>query len=300
MAERSIAPDCKSGGYMPTGVQIPPRAQDVTDRKSMNDFEKWIMGFSTTMKDVDQRSVERLFGAYRKIPKELRNRQKLFQVLEKENPHIFSTTIAAPKSINLDEQNMNKRKILDEGKGDWQWLRKMIPVSLKNGLIGEITYNTRQLFPTKDYKHSSRIKDLKGLRENVEINNDWGRTDLFGLRIVPKRACFFPDMVGKFEKEFGNDIVFKLNFFSNREKKVTRIRKIPDYYCAINYYFPIRPFFMEVQVRTPGIDLWSCLAHDTIYKNKIKVSPLMKRHIIRFGEMCNIEDFFEITSCEKT
>lgn len=115
-----------------------------------------------------------------------------------------------------------------------------------------------------------------------------------GLRIVPKKSRDFPHLIRKFEKEFGRSIKFKLNYFSKTTKEKTRIRKSSGYYYAINYYFAINPFFMEVQIRTPSIDLWSDLTHDNLYKQKIKISSATKRYLVSFGRICNIVDFFEI------
>ena len=152
------------------------------------------------------------------------------------------------------------------------------------------------MFPISDYKHTFRVKDTRNFSHNAASRDDIKSiADLVGIRVVPNNTKLFLNMLVKFEEKFQKEASFKLNTFAYSEKEiVNKIGKYSVYYRAVHYYFLIDNFYAEVQLRTPDIDQWSTLHHDTIYKPKIPVSDEQKRRIMRFGKISNIVDYFDL------
>jgi ppGpp synthetase/RelA/SpoT-type nucleotidyltranferase len=258
----------------------------------MDTLEKSLISVADLVGGIDHHSIKKILKSYQDIPEEWRHRTKLIATLTQRYPHIFSTKINGSRSIR--EQVKKRSKVFNFEKNSGLSMQELLTQSLRNPKIASIRKKLKQLFPTSTYDHAFRIKDPQRLLGNLELDSDWGRSDIVGMRVTPKLATRFPQLVKAIERALGDDLAFKFNLFLRNNKKLARVRTSSEYYFAINYYSELTGFFMEIQIRTASIGLWSDLTHDTMYKRKIRITPTMEKDLTKFGEICNIVDFYYI------
>ncbi len=263
----------------------------------MAKLEENIFRLAQKVEEIDQKEIERIFEFYQNIPADWRDISKLREKLKEKKPYLFERDMVFADGIRVTEkeQTENKRKFFaKEGgnEGKIPIFKIIASLEKKRGDIAEIDQKLKSIFGIKEFEHSFRIKDL----EKFGNGENCGLADIVGFRIVPKQSSRMAETISKFEKEFKNEIIFKLNTFPFNKKEIADIvgRNSSTYYRAIHYYLALGCLSVEIQIRTKGIDLWSKLHHDTIYKPEISVSRIDKNNIIRFGAIANITDYFEI------
>jgi ppGpp synthetase/RelA/SpoT-type nucleotidyltranferase len=265
-----------------------------------SEFEKSIFDLAHIVKEADTKKIRLIFSGFKEVSFKKETLNSLKKNLKKTNPDIFSDKIICGDGtvINAKEQEIKWLEFFrgkNLGKG---YLLENIKKDLKNeqGAIKKLVERIRIFFPFENYEHSFRIKDFESLLSDKVNRGNWEPIDIVGLRIVPRKSSMFFDAISRFEKEFGNEIIFKLNTFPYDKEEVEKYigKNSSVYYRAIHYYFPMGCFLAEVQIRTSAIDEWSKLHHDTVYKPKIPVSPQLKKNIMEFGKMADMVDYFEI------
>ncbi len=263
----------------------------------MNKLAKDILRLSGNIKEVSSNKVKNILKIYSTTPKVWRNISKLRKALRQKNPYLFSADIkvSSPRKTNRKLRRIASLNDLKKGALDMDCTTDNIKncLRLNKSKIKSINYRLKKIFPTTDFIHSFRVKTTKNYIKELGNKSSHGITDFVGLRVVPRNNWNLLLMLRKFEREFSDIIVFKLNtlMYSNREIKKT-LEKSSIYYRAIHYYIETGSFFTEIQIRTQAIDQWSKIHHPTIYKQKFKISSKTRENVIKFGEISNVVDYF--------
>lgn len=272
----------------------------INTSQKLTELQNGIPELAGMLDSVNTDEIKRLFNLFGNIPPQLRNIDKLRSKLRKGKPILFDRNLRVKgKLLNFGQQEKYKDKILEIHKNRIATFKTLEQIQNYLGNSIELAESFRDeishTFPKSEYALSFRLKEPKSIMQNVEWGNPYTLVDVIGLRIVPKDSSQLPQLITKFEKQFGDRLAFKFNIFSYSIKElVNRISKNSIYYRAFHYHLSIDDFFSEVQIRTRGVDQWANLNHDTMYKSKIKITEKQEKEVMEFGRISNIVDYADI------
>ncbi len=245
---------------------------------------------------VSPLEIEAIFAAYEKIPEHLRNHENLLETVRSRYPHMFTTDIHGSEAINLEEQMRRKHVVLGDESHSLEKLSGLLKDVGGHQDFITIRSKLQSAFPDAEFHYSERVKKPETFIENSSLNKNWARVDAIGMRIVPKNSQGFPALIQRFESLFGHHMAFKLNLFLKENKESTRIHKSNPHYFALHYHIAFPPFFIEIQMRTPAIDIWSIVTHSTLYKKKVKITAEEEAALMEFGRIADCVDFYNLIS----
>ncbi len=245
---------------------------------------------------VSPLEIEAIFAAYEKIPQHLRNHGQLLEHVRTRYPHVFATEIHGSEAINLEEQMRRKHVVLGYEAHTIETLSELLKKVGSHQDFITIRSKLQSAFPEVEFHYSERIKKPETFIENSSLNKNWARVDAIGVRIVPKNTQGFPALIQRFESLFGHHMAFKLNLFLKENKESTRIHKSNPHYFALHYHIAFPPFFIEIQLRTRAIDIWSIVTHSTLYKKRVATTPDEWDALMEFGRIANCVDFYNLIS----
>ncbi len=245
--------------------------------------------------------VSEILSKFGKIPSNLKDISQLRRVLQETQPDLFerSMLFGDGQELPLGEMNSGDNEELPDPSVVYDSIKNSLEQSKE--LIDGIRKRIELISSHNNSKFSFRIKSFKSFSENFSnISPKRSLIDVIGIRIVPTESQTLKEIMLEFEKAFADEVAFKLNTiaFSNQEI-VNKIGEDSIYYRALHYYIPVDNFFIEVQIRTPSVDQWSNIHHDTVYKPKIPISESEKRQIMEFGMISNIVDYFDLIKDEQ-
>ncbi len=252
-----------------------------------------LSSISAIAQGSDMRVISDTLHAYEKIPKVKRNLVLLRRELKKKYPFFFQRRPRhGAKELRLQcvpTRVSSHTTMLSSFTKD----RMKTFVKTHRGDIMRLREEVRKAFPIKSYKHAFRVKDYGSFLEASRKYRDRrSMMDIVGMRIVPKKALFFPDAIRRMEDVFRGRIDFRLNTFAYTDLEIKKVLgRYSLYHHAIHYYFSLGDFYIEIQMKTPAIDQWSMLHHDTLYKRKVMITAQEKRAIMAFGRISNIVDY---------
>lgn len=263
--------------------------------------EKEILFLANQLGFNESANIRDIFEIYSKILIDHKNISFIRDKLKIHHPKLFDRRIIHPnkKTISYFHQEKLKEKIL-------QTHEEKIKSFLSSEHVSKYIQNSDEIvtkikeeiflhFPQEHAVINHRVKKPESILQNIQWGNRYTLTDLIGFRIVPKKTKMLPDMIEKFENNWSDRLAFKFNIFSyDLDEIIKRISKNSIYYRAFHYHFPIENYFSEVQIRTRGVDIWANINHDTMYKKKININLDQEKHIMEFGKIANIVDYWEI------
>lgn len=263
--------------------------------KRVNDFAEDILSLADKIEDIDLNLIFSVLNRYKKIPEEFRDILGLRDELEKKYPALFKRKLLTGEKQELP---LNQINLAFEEQADSFAVFKKIKKSLEvhEDFIKRIKTRIKFFSLDSDCYFSFRIKDFESFSENFsKISLSRSLIDIVGMRLVLKKTKMLLKIISEFEREFSDEITFKLNIIAFNDDEITRkIGQNSIYYRAVHYYLSVAGFFIEVQIRTPFIDQWSNMHHDTVYKPKISVTEKEKKQIMEFGKISNVVDYFEL------
>lgn len=238
--------------------------------------------------------VARILHAYQLLSEEQKDFALQRMTLRNVFPDMFSRSVAQGIGKELILSPGDRLEVLtciDDG------MRAFDTLDVENDLhFQNIQSRVHRAFPHDEFTHTFRIKDPESLARNIQAHGlRRGTLDRVGFRIVPKHAESFPRMVQTFEDAFQDVHMQKLNTFAYGDDEiVARISPHSYYYRAVHYYIPTDAYSIEVQLRTPAIDVWSALHHLTVYKPRVEVTDAERAIIEDFGRVSNLVDYAEM------
>lgn len=256
-----------------------------------------ILSLSGRIAGSNQAAILAILRKYESLPVEARIISSLGHKLRQTRPELFARTLLNGQGEELLLQavdaNLTRADFSDTEHAFWA-LESIATYQAEP--IQALKDSLEVLFPAAEYAHSFRMKDRESLALNI-LKHGLNRSliDLVGIRIVPKHVSLFPAMIAKFEQMYAQQIAFKLNTFAYDENEMlVKIGKNSLSYRAIHYYLPMSSFYVEIQLRTPAINEWAILHHETVYKPKLFISDRQTAQIMEFGQMSNAVDYAEL------
>ncbi len=269
-------------------------------------FFQEISSFATAFPGIDLSAMPRIAEQFSHVPILLRSRAVLWPEFAKMYPELFSQTFSRSNGsiVSVVEQEYVKATVLDaatkRGVGDCviDALQTIADSYMKmNAFYAHLI----ALFPRESFAHAFRVKDV--VRANTLVDAAFPRwaTDVVGARVVPKNIQDFPKAIQDFEREFADEILFKTNTFPmNDEDMIRDIGPFSVPYRAVHYYLPLGKYCFEVQFRSPAIDVWSAIHHDTMYKPRVPLSSASRDALMQFGEECCVVDAYALVKGDLT
>jgi flagellar biosynthesis/type III secretory pathway chaperone len=153
----------------------------------------------------------------------------------------------------------------------------------------------QQLFPSNKYVLSHRVLDSKQVEVKLKKNGLRAHFDTVGFKLVSCVPFGLLQAIELFEQSDAL-ILFRFNTFPF-SKKEYRLRIGPNSsssYRAMHYYVSLGSVIAEVQIRSPGIDVWSQIHHSTLYKPTGPISKANRNGILALGEIANVVDFTKL------
>lgn len=264
-------------------------------------FERVILDLGKKYELTDPEKVKSILSKYEKIPVEFRSLRKLTGKLKYIYPNLFSHNIVlrSNKVIDQKTQEIHKQKIFRDQAEHLSTLDTIEKINkyLKGvqQISEKIEKRVLSMFPKSSFDYSSRVKESESLLRAIKLKKVFPLGDVIGLRMIPKQSALLPEAIKKFEETFGDELIYKTNNLALSQKQLIKLKGYGStYYNAIHYHLPVDRFFTEIQIRTPGVNQWSKLAHYTVYKKKIKTDSITRQCIMEFGKRASIVDYFEI------
>lgn len=265
-------------------------------------FFQEISSFATAFPGIDLSAMPRIAEQFSHIPPSFRTRVALWPALATRFPELFSqvffrtdgSVVSVLAQSDVRGAVLNAALTLGVEGCAADALRTI------EGAHGDIDIfygRLLTLFPRESFAHAFRVKDV--VRANTLVAAAFPRwvTDVVGARVVPKNIQDFPTMIRDFERKFADEILFKINTFPMSDAEMIRdIGPFSVPYRAIHYYLPLGRYCLEVQFRSPAIDVWSAIHHDTMYKPRVPLSLDSRDALMRFGEECCVVDAYALVN----
>jgi len=164
--------------------------------------------------------------------------------------------------------------------------------SREMSVVREFRRALEREFSIEKFDFEFRVLNPNRVKAKFQANGVRALFDIIGFRIVPKNPKEFTSLVEYFQR-IDADMLFSLNTFLYNEQEFARLigGNSSLFYRAIHYYIRIAGFFVEVQLRTHSIDIWSKVHHSVLYKPVIDISEQERLLVLEFGRIANIVDF---------
>lgn len=261
-------------------------------------FFQEISSFASAFPGIDLSAMPRISEQFCHIPSVSRSRTTLWPKLSIKYPELFSTVFSRSNGsvVSLREQEETRSRILSDAmmrgaSGCASDASQTIAASYTD--IDRLYKKILLLFPHEQFVHAFRVKDVVLTDTLVGAAFPRWVTDVVGARVVPRDVRAFPSMIRAFEDAFADDILFKLNTFPFADDvMLCEIGPFSIPYRAVHYYLPLGSYCFEVQFRSPAIDVWSAIHHDTMYKPRVPLSTASRDALMRFGEECCVVDAY--------
>lgn len=261
-------------------------------------FFQEISSFAAAFPGIDLSAMPRIAERFSSIPSLLRSRSALWPELSRRYPELFSEVFSRSNGLVVSVQDQERARnavlaaALARGVTDCA-ADALRTIEHSYDEIDGFYERLLTLFPRESFAHAFRVKDV--VRANTLVAAAFPRwaTDVVGARVVPKRIQDFPKMIQDFERVFADEILFTINTFPMTDEEMIRdIGQFSVPYRAIHYYFPLGRYCFEVQFRSPAIDVWSAIHHDTMYKPRVPLSAASCDALMHFGEECCVVDAY--------
>lgn len=261
-------------------------------------FFQEISSFASAFPGIDLSAMPRISEQFSGIPFGLRSRAVLWPKLSTKYPELFSPVFSRSNGafVSVCEQEDTRGRILNDAvargvSGCASDAFRAIADSYAD--IDRLYKKILLLFPREQFVHAFRVKDVVLAGTLADAAFPRWVTDVVGARVVPRDVRAFPSMIRAFEDAFADDILFKLNTFPLADDvMLCEIGLFSIPYRAVHYYLPLGSYCFEVQFRSPAIDVWSAIHHDTMYKPRVPLSTASRDALMRFGEECCVVDAY--------
>lgn len=244
--------------------------------------------FTKSIYTKEQRaSIDAITKAYTSISGSNTDLLVAQQHLKEKEPGLFFRGREIPQEITIPEEKIpSLSQVLKEEKEEKDFIQDLID-------------RIRTCFPEATHTVTAREKEVTSLTKNINNKSKSWFNDVYGIRIVPKKASDISSTLQYLEACLTNYTYYTLNTFAYTDELIKlRLPGTSIYYKAFHFYIPIKSFFLEIQVRTPTINIWSQLHHELVYKPIFSPSRQTTDYLDILGEMSNVTDYLNITESE--
>lgn len=261
-------------------------------------FFQEISSFASAFPGIDLSAMPRISEQFSRIPSALRFRAVLWPKLSATHSELFSPVFSRSNGavVSVREQEETRSQILNDAVARGASgcaLDAFQTIAGSHADINRLYKKILLLFPPERFTHAFRVKDVVLTDALVGAAFPRWVTDVVGARVVPRDIRAFPDAIHLFEQTFADDILFKVNTFPMTDDAMLRdIGPFSIPYRAVHYYLPLGLHCFEIQLRSPAIDVWSAIHHDTMYKPRVPLSASSRDALMRFGEECCVVDAY--------
>ena len=250
--------------------------------------------------EIDFTIVENTLNQYYSIPKNKRGLNHLQKKVLTKYSNLFTKNNFNDifKILNNLKNNLDKDKITSV-----PFYKKNIKILKDSKTSKKITSELKYFSHKNKIIFSKRIKNKKSALLNIKNKKQKIMIDLLGIRLVPE-INKFKSLINYIEKKYNSKIAFSLNTHLYSQKLLSKkIGPYSKYYKAIHYYIPFNKSlngpFLEIQIRMLSTDQWSKLHHSTIYKKNIPINKEIFKAIMKFGEIANVTDYYNLLKLGK-